>query len=152
MYDEYPSNIVITYCFPQSQATCSDKDGPSNSGTAPVNDTDCGIGYLSNNADYGKTCAAATCDAKGVDRDACCKICDAGYYCADSKLPCGGIGLYCPEGSGKPVVVTSGFFTTPKNASKEMTREDQVRFFLNSYSRVHCQHRLKIMFHGLFVE
>ncbi len=42
--------------------------------------------------------------------------CAAGYYCpanstSPSALPCGGVAVYCPEGSGLPVSAQPGEYT-----------------------------------------
>ena len=92
-----------------------------------LSDADCGAGYVYDASQNATSCAGATCNASGVDRKTCCTQCDAGYYCTGAKLPCGAVGSFCPPGSGRPVPVTSGYFTTPENVSKEMTRESQVR-------------------------
>jgi hypothetical protein len=96
-------------------------------GTAVVSDADCGIGYAYDASKSAATCAGSTCNASGIDHKTCCNMCSAGYYCSGVKRPCGGVGLYCPKGSGKPLSVTAGYFTTPVNVSKELKRESQVR-------------------------
>jgi hypothetical protein len=44
-------------------------------------------------------------------------VCAAGYYCPNGSITakqreCGGPHLYCPEGSGKPLAVPRGFYST----------------------------------------
>ena len=57
--------------------------------------------------------------------------CDKGHYCTsalqqcDVALPCGGIELYCPQGSGAPIAVDKGYYTVPELQGRETTREDQ---------------------------
>ena len=59
--------------------------------------------------------------------------CTAGFYCTSAlkgcsaELPCGGVESYCPEGSGDPVPVTLGYYTTPENPLLETKRVDQER-------------------------
>ena len=54
-----------------------------------------------------------------------------GYYCTsalqlcDAALPCGGVGFYCPKGSGAPIAVDDGYYTLPELVSKETTRDSQ---------------------------
>ena len=57
--------------------------------------------------------------------------CKAGHYCTSdlqecgASLPCGGVEFYCPQGSGAPVPVNKGYYTTPETPGKITTREDQ---------------------------
>ena len=64
-----------------ASATCGDKDG---TGTAAVNDTDCGTGYVYEASKNLSTCAGTTCDAGGVDQGTCCVSC-ALSSCAAGK-------------------------------------------------------------------
>ena len=50
--------------------------------------------------------------AAGVDA---CVVCPAGYFCvagASIAVPCGGDGVYCPEGSAAPSPVGAGYYST----------------------------------------
>jgi len=54
---------------------------------------------------------------------ACSGPCSAGYYCPDAstsatQFKCGGVNLYCPQGSSQATIVTPGYYTTPVTASE----------------------------------
>jgi hypothetical protein len=53
----------------------------------------------------------------------CSGQCDAGYFCpagsTTSKAQlCGGVGVYCPLGSGAPTAVSANFYSTPLGVAK----------------------------------
>jgi hypothetical protein len=72
--------------------------------------------------------------------------CPVGYYCNVTRCgapqPCGGVELYCPSGSAKPVSVTPGYFTLPNDPTSESTREDQAQcpagFYCASGRKIAC--------------
>ena len=68
-----------------------------------------------------------TCCSWDAGTSACVAAKTGSFLPIIARLPCGAVGSFCPPGSGRPVPVTSGYFTTPENVSKEMTRESQVR-------------------------
>ena len=80
------SNQVWMWFVKMPGATCGDKDG-AGSGTAPVNDTDCGTGFVYDSSKNAARCAGATCDASGVDQGTCCV---AQATCGDMDGPSGG--------------------------------------------------------------
>ena len=57
-------------------------------------------------------------------------MCKAGYYLSAAsgcavEIPCGAVEVYCPEGSGAPLDVDDGYYTTPVDTDKESKREGQ---------------------------
>ncbi|OQR99844.1 hypothetical protein ACHHYP_04245 [Achlya hypogyna] len=78
--------------------------------TATVSPEPCPAGYLGNTTGLttkacSKLCTSAYCSPA---------LCPAGYYCplgTIKAVPCGGAGVYCPQGSSVPTAVSIGYYT-----------------------------------------
>ena len=56
--------------------------------------------------------------------------CPAGYYCPmatkqSTIRQCGGVDVFCPEGSSQPTTVSVGFYTVAGNISSTVTADSQ---------------------------
>jgi len=65
-------------------------------------------------------CEAGRWSAAGAGTPLCSGLCLAGYYCPEgsdspTKHECGSDALYCPTGSGQPLNVSKGFYSTGQN-------------------------------------
>ena len=76
----------------------------------------------------------------------CSGVCNEGYYCpagSSSPLqhPCGGPHVYCPEGSGAPTTVGSGFYSTGGSSSSTRTGEARCEagFYCSGGVRLACK-------------
>lgn len=52
----------------------------------------------------------------GLSDDACSGLCEAGFYCPEAstspqQIECGGVDVFCPEGSKEPLAVYPGYYT-----------------------------------------
>ena len=61
---------------------------------------------------------------RGLTKPTCSGPCKEGYYCpersvSDSHQRCGAVSLYCPRGSGIPMPVSPGYYTTGGNSATQ---------------------------------
>ena len=72
-------------------------------------------------------CPAGTY-TNGSSGSSACLTCPEGYYCprgSSSAVPCGGVALFCPEGSPEPLQSSAGFYTTPDDEASRPHRTGQ---------------------------
>lgn len=65
----------------------------------------------------GIACPAGRYGVPGMEDEACTGPCGAGYYCPEGatsarERECGSEYLFCPQGSGEPINVTTGWYAT----------------------------------------
>jgi VCBS repeat-containing protein len=100
----------------------------SRTGASTMNCSACGAGQYSV---AGSTTTCSACPAgtfgttTGIASSSCSGQCDAGYTCpagsTSSRVQlCGGVGVFCPLGSGSPTAVSVNFYSTPLGVAKTM--------------------------------
>ena len=58
--------------------------------------------------------------------DGLSKNCTAGYWCSlNSQTACGGVNVFCPKGSNKPIPVEKSFYSIPEDDSRTLYRTGQ---------------------------
>jgi hypothetical protein len=69
--------------------------------------------------------------ATGLGTSGCSGPCTAGFFCPPGSVtaapaPCGNLTVFCPQGSGAPVLVPSGWYSLPEDAASATRRTGAV--------------------------
>ena len=104
------------YCPPGTVSDTNDTSTDTSTATATT------IGFA---------CPAGRYGVSGMGDDSCTGPCEAGYYCPEAsssarERECGSELVFCEEGSGNPVNVTTGWYAT---GGGELTRTGQAECF-----------------------
>lgn len=91
-----------------------------------------------------KYCNPECTDDLCSDQDISRSKCKAGFYCEEGSITmthkeCGGVNVYCPEGSTEPIPVDEGYYTvgvTPEQRTHQLICE--VGFFCRGGVKIEC--------------
>lgn len=76
----------------------------------------CPAGFIGDSTSLTTQECSRKCTNVSTSDSLVCKpsLCPAGFYCPAgviAPIPCGNVGVYCPEGSSTPTTVSTGYYT-----------------------------------------